>query len=111
MVRSSTLRPMSALALSNLSLRRAGPTDDALLRCLAELDSTRSLQQPVLLAEHDGVAVAALSVADGRVAVDPFRPTAAASSTSPPARSAPRSGTTTRASPRRSGAPWTPSCT
>ena len=78
MVGSSTLRPMSALALSNLSLRRAGPTDDALLRCLAELDSTRSLQQPVLLAEHDGVAVAALSVADGRVAADPFQPTAEA---------------------------------
>src|ERR671919_1336929 len=78
MVGSSTLRSMSALALSNLSLRWAGPADDGLLRRLAQLDCTRSLQQPVLLAEHDGVAVAALSVADGRVAADPFQPTAEA---------------------------------
>ena len=78
MVGSSTLRSMSALALSNLSLRWAGPTDDGLLRRLAQLDSTRSLQQPVLLAEHDGVAVAAMSVADGCVAADPFERTAEA---------------------------------
>lgn len=30
----------------------------------------------MLLAERDGVPVAALSVADGRVAADPFEPTA-----------------------------------
>jgi hypothetical protein len=69
---------MSAPVLPNLSLRRAGPTDDALLRRLAQLDSTRSLQLPILLAECDGVAVAAVSVADGRVAADPFEPTAEA---------------------------------
>jgi hypothetical protein len=69
---------MSALVLPDLSLRWAGPTDDALLRRLAQLDSTRSLQEPVLLAEHDGVAVAAVSFADGRVAADPFEPTAEA---------------------------------
>lgn len=75
MVGSSTLRPMSELALPNLSLRWAGPTDDALLSRLAQLDSTRSLRQPVLLAEHDGVVVAGVSVADGRVVADPFEPT------------------------------------
>jgi hypothetical protein len=73
MVESATLRSMSAL-----SLRWAAPTDDALLSRLAQLDSTRSLQLPILLAERDGVAVAAMSVADGRVAADPFEPTAEA---------------------------------
>jgi hypothetical protein len=69
---------MSALVLPNLSLRRARPSDDAGLRRLTQLDSTRSLQQPILLAECDGVAVAAVSLADGRVAADPFEPTAEA---------------------------------
>jgi hypothetical protein len=69
---------MSALLLSSLSLRWAGAADDALLRRLAQLDSTRPLQQPVLLAEREGVALAALSAADGRVAADPFEPTAEA---------------------------------
>jgi hypothetical protein len=69
---------MSAFLLPSLSLRWAGPADDALLRRLAELDSTRPLRRPILLAERDGVAVAALSAADGRVAADPFEPTAEA---------------------------------
>jgi hypothetical protein len=69
---------MSARVLPALSLRWARPTDDAPLRRLAEVDSTRPLQQPVLLAECDGVALAAMSVADGRVAADPFEPTAEA---------------------------------
>jgi hypothetical protein len=76
MVENTTLRSMSAFALPNFSLRWAGPTDDSLLRRLAQLDSIRPLQQPILLAECDGVAVAAMSVADGRVAADPFEPTA-----------------------------------
>jgi hypothetical protein len=75
MVGNATLRSMSAPVLS---LRWAGPTDDAVLRRLAQLDSTRSLQQPILLSECNGVAVAAVSVADGRVAADPFEPTAEA---------------------------------
>jgi hypothetical protein len=74
MVETTTLRSMSP----HLSLRWAGPTDDTHLRRLAQLDSTRSLLEPILLAECDGVAVAALSVADGRVAADPFEPTAEA---------------------------------
>jgi hypothetical protein len=69
---------MSAPVLPDLSLRWAGPKDDALLRRLAQLDSTRSLQQPILLAECDGVAVAAGSVADGCLAAHPFEPTAEA---------------------------------
>jgi hypothetical protein len=78
MVEKTTLRSMSAFALPDFSLRWAGPGDDPVLRRLAELDSTRSLRQPVLLAECDGVALAAMSVADGRVAADPFEPTAQA---------------------------------
>jgi hypothetical protein len=69
---------MSEHALHSLSLRRATGTDEATLHRLAELDSTRPLKQPVLVAERDGVAVAAVSVADGRVAADPFAPTAQA---------------------------------
>ena len=69
---------MSTPVLPTLSLRWAGPTDDAVLRRLAQLDSTRSLSHPVVLAERDGVAVAALSVADDGVAADPFEPTAEA---------------------------------
>jgi hypothetical protein len=78
MVCAATLTSMSAHVLHALSLRWAVPTDDAILRRLAQLDSTRSLRRPVALAERDGVVVAALSVADGRVAADPFEPTAEA---------------------------------
>jgi hypothetical protein len=63
-------------SLNRLTLRWAGPADDALHRRLAQLDSARPLRLPILLAERDGVAVAALSTADGRVAADPFEPTA-----------------------------------
>jgi hypothetical protein len=78
MVGSATLRSMTATVLPTLSLRWADSTDDATLGRLAQLDSTRSLRQPVAMAERDGVAVAALSVSDGRVAADPFEPTAEA---------------------------------
>jgi hypothetical protein len=56
---------------------RVADTDDApVLRRLAALDDTRPLQGQVLLALIDGEAVAATSLADGRVVANPFLPTA-----------------------------------
>lgn len=59
-----------------LALRIAGPDDASSLRHLAALDDAAPLHSPVLLALLDGVAVAAISLHDGRVVADPFRPTA-----------------------------------
>ena len=59
-----------------MTIRNASPTDDAQLRHLAALDSTRPLRGKVLLAEVDGSPVAAVSVASGRAVADPFLPTA-----------------------------------
>jgi hypothetical protein len=49
--------------------------DAATLRRLAELDSRPPLAGRVLLAEDDGVAIAAYSVTEGRTVADPFRHT------------------------------------
>jgi len=57
-------------------IRRATPADAPALRRLAELDSVRPLDGPVLLGELDGTPAAAIALSDGRVAADPFRPTA-----------------------------------
>jgi hypothetical protein len=57
---------------SSLYLFPAGPVDAGTVTRLAALDETEPLQEPVLLAVADGKAVAAMSVADGRVAADPF---------------------------------------
>ncbi len=59
-----------------LALRVADPDDAVVLRRLADLDDAPPLDGPVLLALLDGVAVAAMSLHDGRVVADPFRPTA-----------------------------------
>jgi len=67
---------MSQPLLPTVSLRWAGSPDDEVLTRLAQLDSTPPLERPVLMADRDGVPVAALSLADGRVAADPFKPTA-----------------------------------
>ena len=53
-----------------------GIEDEVALRSLAELDSTKIPAGPALLAEVDGEARAALSLADGRVVADPFHHTA-----------------------------------
>jgi hypothetical protein len=58
-----------------LYLLPAGPVDEGTLARLAALDETEPLAEPVLLAVADGRAVAALSVADDRVAADPFERT------------------------------------
>ena len=55
-------------------IRAARGSDGGVLEALARVDSQRPLAGEVLLAEQDGVLVAAL--AGERVVADPFRPTA-----------------------------------
>ena len=55
-------------------IRAARGSDGGVLEALARVDSQRPLAGEVLLAEQDGVVVAAL--AGERVIADPFRPTA-----------------------------------
>ena len=57
------------------AIRPAGIDDEAVLRRLSQLDSKRTLAGPALIGEIDGGAVAAISLADGRVAADPFQRT------------------------------------
>jgi hypothetical protein len=61
-----------------LTIRLAAPTDAATLRRLAALDSAAPLRGHVLLAESNGVPVAAISLKTGLVAADPFQYTQAA---------------------------------
>jgi hypothetical protein len=59
-----------------LTIRAAKPRDaDDLLR-LAQLDSRGSLRGHTLIAERDGVAIAAVALSSGAVVADPFTPTA-----------------------------------
>jgi hypothetical protein len=62
----------------HLAIRVATPDDARVLRQLAAFDSTAPLTGRVLLAELDEVPVAAVSLAAGAVAADPFRHTHAA---------------------------------
>jgi hypothetical protein len=57
------------------AIRFATDADDAAVRRIAQLDSQGPMTGPVLLAEDGGTAVAAFSLADGRIAADPFRST------------------------------------
>jgi hypothetical protein len=58
-----------------VTIRVATPEDAPTLRRLAELDSAPRLTGRVLIAEADGVPLAALSLETGAVAADPFRHT------------------------------------
>lgn len=58
-----------------LTIRSAGANDEAALRRLADLDSTRVPDGPVLIAELDGEPIAAISVLSGESFADPFTPT------------------------------------
>ncbi len=58
--------------MSSLYLFPAASVDAGTVTRLEALDEVEPLAHPVLLAVADGRAVAALSVADGRVAADPF---------------------------------------
>ena len=57
-------------------IRLATTADARTLSNLAELDSRRPLAGPAMLAEIDGAVRAALDLADGSVAADPFARTA-----------------------------------
>lgn len=74
--RRQRLRP-ALDAERELRMRLAGPLDSAVMERLAMLDSQAPLEGDALIAELDGVAVAALSLEEGRLIADPFTPTAA----------------------------------
>ena len=61
---------------SKLTIRHAEPGDDAAIAILSERDSAAPPRGPRLIAEIDGVAMAAMSLAEGTCVADPFRPTA-----------------------------------
>jgi hypothetical protein len=69
--------PPPAATVGSLTLRFGFPDDSGALARLAALESSEPLATPVLLAEVGGELHAALSLADGRVVADPFRPTVA----------------------------------
>jgi hypothetical protein len=57
-------------------IRGATPADERDLERIAALDSQRPLTGDIMIGEMDGRPEAALSLTDGRVIADPFRPTA-----------------------------------
>jgi hypothetical protein len=62
--------------MNPITIRKSTDSDASDLRRLAELDSTRPLSGPALLAEHRGHPVAAVGLSDRRSIADPFLPTA-----------------------------------
>ena len=63
------------LGLDAVTIRRAGADDERALRRLADLDSARVPEGPVLMAEIGGKPVAAIAVVSGESFADPFVPT------------------------------------
>ncbi len=61
--------------LDAIVIRHATDADTRVLADLAILDSREPLRGPALIAEVDGVTLAALDLSDGSVAADPFAPT------------------------------------
>jgi hypothetical protein len=70
-------KPVSVLPAEHLAvaIRRAQDADMPLLHDLAELDSRKPLEGPVLVALVEGRMWAALRLDDGRIIADPFLPT------------------------------------
>lgn len=60
----------------HITMRLAGDADWPALRALAQLDSIRPPEGPALVASVGGEIVAALWLDSGRVAANPFLPTA-----------------------------------
>ena len=60
-----------------LTIRQSAAHDADVLTGLAELDSSRPLRQPALVAEVGDEIWAAVSLSDQRVVADPFRPSGA----------------------------------
>ena len=63
-------------AVDDVVIRTASKADADRLRRLAELESARFPQGPTLVAEHDGILIAALPLRGGRALADPFLPSA-----------------------------------
>lgn len=59
-----------------ITIRETNTGDAESLKRLAELDSTSLSDGPYLLAERDGVPLAAIELGAGSVIADPFQPTA-----------------------------------
>ena len=66
--------PVNSTPIEAITIRAAEPGDRMALATLAQLDSAAPLFDAVLVAEQDGVIVAALTAAGGALA-DPFRHT------------------------------------
>lgn len=62
---------------ADITIRRADARDADSIARLAALDSTRRPTGLVLVAENEGELWAAISLRDGHVAADPFRPSGA----------------------------------
>jgi hypothetical protein len=56
------------------TIRRAEASDDATLFHLGALAGERPVRRPALIGDVDGLPLAAISLADGRVVADPFWP-------------------------------------
>jgi hypothetical protein len=63
------------MTTSSLTVRQALPGERG-VEVLAELDSVKPLAGRVLVAEVEGMPIAAISVDDGHTAADPFVPSA-----------------------------------
>jgi hypothetical protein len=57
-------------------IRQSAPEDNGRLQRLAMLDSAPAPHGPMLVAEREGMLVAALPMSGGRAIADPFEPTA-----------------------------------
>ena len=77
----------------------ASDQDDRVVRKLAELDSSRPPQGPVVVALVDGRPVAAASLVDGVVVADPFVPSCRPGSPRPRRPPPARAGAASRSSP------------
>jgi hypothetical protein len=60
----------------SVTIRLAGPADDAVVARLAALDSQRPPVGPLLLGEVEGVLWAAVALEGSAAIADPFRPSA-----------------------------------
>ncbi len=63
--------------MQTLTIRQSSPHDSETLTGLAQLDSSRPLHEPALVAEVGDEIWAAVSLRDSRVVADPFRPSGA----------------------------------
>ena len=64
--------PASLEGMLPFTIRRAEESDDPTLGYLASMAFEPAVRRPALVGEVDGVPVAAISLADGRVVADPY---------------------------------------